>query len=382
MKVVIASDSYKGSLSSLEVAQAAAEGIKSFDPTIETVAVNVADGGEGLVDALVDSLKGENVDVTVSDPLGRPVVARYGIAEHSGSKVAIIEMAAASGLPLLTPEERNPMKTSTFGTGEVILDALGKGCRKFLVGIGGSATNDGGLGMLRALGWKFLDKDGNALEGNGASLGLVKGIDASGVDCRLKEAKFTIACDVKNPFCGPKGAAYIFGPQKGADPQMVEALDNGLENFARVIVGFCGSDISAVEGAGAAGGLGGAFKAFLNSELRSGIEMVLDTIGFDATIKDADLVITGEGKVDHQTPGGKTAAGVLRRCKAAGVPCVAIGGKVAMCPELDSSGFAGIFPVVDGPCTLEEAMTGSVAYSNVSRTAKQIISLVNVFCHE
>jgi len=378
MKVVIASDSFKGSLTSAEVARAAEEGIKSLDETIETVAVDVADGGEGLVDALVHSLGGELITAVVSDPLSRPVPARYGVTNIHGEKTAIIEMAAASGLPLLKKEEYNPLKTNTFGTGELILDALERGCRKFLVGIGGSATNDGGMGMLRALGWRFLDRDGNELEGNGSSLSAVGHIDGSGADQRLKGAEFTIACDVRNPFCGPQGAAYVFSPQKGADPKMVERLDHGLLHLSGLIECETGIDIRQIEGAGAAGGLGGAFKAFLNSELRSGIEIVLDAICFDTLIKDADIVITGEGRIDAQTPSGKTAAGVLRHCRAAGIPCMAIGGKIEMCPELAEAGFAGIFPVVDGPCSLEEAMKSTAAKQNISRTVRQLISLTRI----
>jgi len=374
MKVVIASDSFKGSLSSIEVAQAAEKGILEVDSSIETIAVNIADGGEGLVIALTDSMKDKLITACVSDPLGRKIYADYAISDKNGKKLAIIEMAAASGLPLLQEAERNPLKTSTYGTGELILDALEKGCRDFLIGIGGSATNDGGMGMLRALGWCFLDSAGRELDGTGASLSLVRSIDESNMDRRLKESRFSIACDVKIPFCGPQGTACIFSPQKGADSEMVTMLDEGLRIYANAIFRHFGLDISYLEGAGAAGGLGGAFKAFLGAELRSGIETVLDCIGFDLTIKDADLVITGEGRIDSQTTSGKAAAGVLRHCKASGVPCVAIGGQVQMCPELENAGFAGIFPITDNSCPLEEAMTASVAKANIARTVKEIVS--------
>lgn len=375
MKIVIASDSYKGSLSSLAVAEAASEGILSVMPDAEVVPVSVADGGEGLTESLVHGLGGEIVKKVVSDPLFRPYEAFYG---RKGD-IAIVEMAAASGLPILSDDERNPMKTTTLGTGELMMDAIENGCRKFLVGMGGSATNDAGTGMLTALGWRFLDKDGNELKGIGESLARIVEIDDSAVDARVRECEFTVACDVRNPFCGPRGAAYVFGPQKGATEEMVKSLDDGLANFAAVINRKYGIDIKDSEGAGAAGGMGGAFRAFLPATLRSGIEMVLDTIGFDKILDGADLVITGEGKVDHQTPSGKTAAGVLRRAEKYGVPCVAIGGKVAMCPELENSGFAGIFAIVDGPCTLQEAMKDEVAYANVRRTAAQIVSLINHF---
>lgn len=371
MKIVIASDSFKESLSSKAVADAAECGISMIDPGCETFKFSVSDGGEGLTESLVDALHGSYVTIISSDPLGRKIHSTYGICGDT----AILEMAAASGLPLLSTGERNPMKTSTYGTGEMIRDAFSKGCRKFLIGIGGSATCDGGTGMLEALGWKFLDRDGNVLTGCGGNLSAIETIDDSGVSRQLAEAEFTVACDVSNPFCGPQGASFVFSPQKGASPDEVRLLDDGLRHFAALITGKYGIDVSDMQGAGAAGGLGGAFKAFLGASLRRGIDMVLDAIGIDDAISEADLVITGEGKIDFQTPSGKTAAGVLDRCLKYGVPCVAIGGMVEMCDELLNSGFAGIFPVLSGPCTLQEAMDGSVAFDNVSRTVSQIVSL-------
>lgn len=373
MKVVIASDSFKESLSSASIAEAAETGIKRLYPDTEISKFSVSDGGEGLTESIVSALGGQYVNMTVSDPLGRSINAVYGIC----SGTAVIEMAAASGLPLVAPQERNPMHTTTFGTGELIADAINKGCRKILLGMGGSATCDGGTGMLEALGWRFLDKNGNALHGIGGNLVAIATIDDSGVPDAVKETEFTVACDVRNPFSGPQGASYIFSPQKGANPQEVEQLDCGLTNFAAIIAGKYGTDITSMEGAGAAGGLGGACKAFLNATLKRGIEMVLDAINIDDAISDADLVITGEGKVDSQTPSGKTAAGVLGRCQKHGVPCVAIGGMVAMCDELLHAGFAGIFPILSRPCTLQEAMDESTAFENVARTALQIVSLYN-----
>lgn len=373
MKVVIASDSFKESLSSASIAEAAETGIRRLYPDTEISKFSVSDGGEGLTESIVSALGGQYVNMTVSDPLGRSINAVYGIC----SGTAVIEMAAASGLPLVAPQERNPMHTTTFGTGELIADAINKGCRKILLGMGGSATCDGGTGMLEALGWRFLDKNGNALHGIGGNLAAIATIDDSGVPDAVKETEFTVACDVRNPFSGPQGASYIFSPQKGANPQEVEQLDRGLTNFAAIIAGKYGTDITSMEGAGAAGGLGGACKAFLNATLKRGIEMVLDAINIDDAISDADLVITGEGKVDSQTPSGKTAAGVLGRCQKHGVPCVAIGGMVAMCDELLHAGFAGIFPILSRPCTLQEAMDESTAFENVARTALQIVSLLN-----
>lgn len=370
---MIASDSFKESLSSASIAEAAETGIKRLYPDTEISKFSVSDGGEGLTESIVSALGGQYVNMTVSDPLGRSINAVYGIC----SGTAVIEMAAASGLPLVAPQERNPMHTTTFGTGELIADAINRGCRKILLGMGGSATCDGGTGMLEALGWRFLDKNGNALHGIGGNLAAIATIDDSGVPDAVKETEFTVACDVRNPFSGPQGASYIFSPQKGANPQEVEQLDRGLTNFAAIIAGKYGTDITSMEGAGAAGGLGGACKAFLNATLKRGIEMVLDAINIDDAISDADLVITGEGKVDSQTPSGKTAAGVLGRCQKHGVPCVAIGGMVAMCDELLHAGFAGIFPILSRPCTLQEAMDESTAFENVARTALQIVSLYN-----
>lgn len=371
MKIVIASDSFKESLSSAAVADAAADGIAKVAPGCEIVKFSVSDGGEGLTESLVSALDGEYVWETVSGPLGKSIEASFGICGDS----AVIEVAAASGLPLLLPEERNPMIASTYGTGELIAKALNRGCRNFLVGLGGSATCDGGTGMLEALGWRFLDAAGNVLKGNGENLAKIVSIDDSAVMPQLHQARFTVACDVRNPFCGPQGASFIYSPQKGASPGEVEQLDRGLENFASVVAAKYGIDITDMEGAGAAGGLGGAFKAFLGATLRRGIDMVLDAVRIDEAIEGADLVITGEGKVDSQTPSGKTAAGVLGRCRKYGVPCVAIGGMVAMCDALLNAGFAAIFPITSRPCTLQEAMNEDVAYDNVSRTVSQIVSL-------
>ncbi len=354
----------------MEVAQSAEKGIHQVYPSCEVVKVNVADGGEGTVDAIVDALHGEKVTAIVSDPLGRKIEAAYGIA----GDLAVIEMSAASGLPLLAPAERNPLLTSTRGTGELILDAIGCGCRRFLVGIGGSATNDAGTGMLQSLGFRFYDSNDNLIENCcGESMERIARIDDTMVNEAVKQSRFTVACDVDTPFCGENGAAYIFAPQKGADPAMVRRLDEGMQSLARVIREKYGIDIVPVCGAGAAGGMGGAFYAFLHGKLQPGIEMVLDAIGFDDIIKDADLVITGEGKVDSQTPKGKTAAGVFGRAKKAGVPVVAIGGKVEMCDELTAMGFAGIYPITTTPLPLEIAMRPDVASANVTHTIATIL---------
>lgn len=375
-KITVAVDSFKGSLSSCEVADAFEVGFKRVFPACEVCKVGIADGGEGLVDALVQALGGEYVELTVADPLMRPVTARYGIVDNGAT--AVVEMSAASGLPLLAVQERNPLKTTTYGTGEMIADALGRGCRKFLVGIGGSATNDAGVGMLRALGFRFLNATGEELMGGGEILEQISTIDNSSVIEGLAEAQFTVACDVTNPLYGVEGAAYVFAPQKGADAAMVERLDAGLRSFAEVVKRYNGEDISAVAGAGAAGGMGGGFKALLGAQLQRGIDMVLAAMHFDEIIAGSDLVITGEGRLDRQTVMGKAPSGVLRMAREQGIPCVAIGGAVEMCEELAESDFAAIFPIISAPISLERAMQSDVAAANVVRTATQIARLLNV----
>ena len=371
MKIVIASDSFKGSMSSLDVALAAERGVRDVLPDCQVLTVNVADGGEGTVEAIVDALGGEIVKVNVSDPLGREIETYYGIA----GETAILEMAAASGLPLLKVEERNPWATSTLGTGEMIMDAIARGCRKFLVGIGGSATNDAGIGMLQAMGFRFYDANGELItQGGGGVLGSIAHIDDSLVSAAVKESQFTVACDVDTPFCGPEGAAPVFAPQKGADAEMVKRLDEGMASFAKVIAEKYAIDIVPVAGAGAAGGMGGAFRAFLGATLKRGIDMVLDAIDFDTKIQGADLVITGEGKVDFQTAKGKTAAGVLNRAKKQHIPVVAIGGCVEMCDSLVQMGFAGIYPILEEKVPLEVAMQRDFAMSNVTKTVARILS--------
>lgn len=369
MKIVIASDSFKGSLTSVEVAQAATRGIKAVYPDCDVVAVNVADGGEGTVEAVVDALGGQIVHTTVSDPLGRPIQARYGIA----GKKAIIEMAAASGLPLLSSEERNPWITSTYGTGEMIMDAIQRGCSQFLIGIGGSATNDAGTGMLQALGFKFYDFNGKEIiDCRGGRLQDIADLDDTFVPKAVREAQFIVACDVDTPFCGPEGAAPVFAPQKGANAEMVAKLDAGMTSFAHVIENKYGINIVPVAGAGAAGGMGGGFRAFLNASLQRGIDMVLDAIDFDYIIQSADFIITGEGKIDFQTAKGKTAAGVLARAKKQNIPVIAIGGCVEICESVKQMGFAGIYPITEEKLPLEIAMQAEVAAMNVEKTVKKI----------
>lgn len=373
-RIVVASDSFKGSLSSLQVAAAVEQGIHKVCPSCEVVKVNVADGGEGTVEALLDTLGGRLETVTVSGPLYRPVSASYGIL--ADGVTAVVEMSAASGLPLLSMEERNPMKTSTYGTGEIIKDAMSKGCRKFLVGIGGSATNDGGMGMLTALGFRFMDDAERPLDGIGENLSRVQKIDTQEVLDAVAESEFIVACDVDSPFYGPKGAAYVFSPQKGADAAMAEELDRGMRHLADVIRSAINKDISNVPGAGAAGGLGGGFVAFLNARLERGVDMVLDAIHFDEIIKGADLVITGEGRVDFQTLTGKTPFGVMCRARKQNIKVAVIGGTVDLSADDDVSGFDVVAQASPEGMPLSQAMQPHVAMENVSAAAERIMKML------
>ena len=377
-KIVIASDSFKGSLSSLEVAHAAAIGVHSVHPECETICLETADGGEGTASALTRALNGQWVKVTVSDPLGRKTEARYGIADIDGRKTAVMEMSQASGLTLLKSSERNPLLTSTYGTGEMIIDALEKGCRRFLIGIGGSATNDGGTGMLEALGFRFTDADGSPVTGLcGGNIHRIAEIDASMAAKGVEEAEFIIACDVQTPFCGPEGAAAVFGPQKGGTPGTVAQLEEGMQHLNNMIIKHFGTDLSKEEGTGAAGGLGGAFKVFLNAQLHKGIDMVLDAIGFDRSIEGADLIITGEGKIDSQTAQGKVIAGITERAGRYGIPVIAIAGIVDLAAEdLKDSGMTAVYPIGPHPkdeSDLEYAMRPEVASKNISQTVASIL---------
>lgn len=372
-KIVIASDSFKGSISAAEVAACGERAVHRLFPDCEVVQLPVADGGEGTVETLTAALGGQSVATVVHDPLERLITAQYGLITKE--KTAIIEMATASGLPLLQPEERNPWLTSTYGTGELIRDALERGCRKFLIAIGGSATNDGGMGLLQALGFRFLDAEGQELPGCGGSLSQIEQIDTSGALTALTECQFTVACDVTNPFYGREGAAYVFAPQKGADAEMVEALDQGLRHFAQLIQTTQGIAIDLLPGAGAAGGLGGGLVAFLQARLRPGIEMVLDALQFDTQIAGADLIFTGEGKLDAQTCMGKTPFGVLRHAQQQGIPVVALGGAVEASEALNSCGFLAVLPILPYPTSLTKAMDSTFTQQNIERTVTQVLRL-------
>ena len=370
MKIVLAFDSFKGSLRSNEVADAFEEGVRTVIPDCEITKAHIADGGEGTMSAISQSLNGAVTEMCVKGPTGKPVMARYATIDNG--RTALVEMAEASGLTLLEEKDRNPLLTSTYGTGELIADALRKGCRKFIVGIGGSATNDGGAGLLRALGFRFLDENGNALDGRGKDLKDIRHIDESEVMCGVKGSEFIIACDVTNPLYGPNGAAYVFAPQKGADAQMAELLDSGLKNLAEVITRHNGIVVDDLPGGGAAGGMGAGMYGLLNAQLKRGIEVVLDTMRFDNMLEGCDLVVTGEGCIDSQTLMGKAPIGVLQRASAKIIPVVAIGGEVRLCRELERTGFKEIVSINDKGLPKEKAMQRSIAYDNVKRAGESI----------
>lgn len=323
-KCIVISDSFKGTISSQEICRIAQESIPKFFPKCEVAAVPVADGGEGTVECFIQAINAEPVSLEVTGPYGRPVQAVYA---RKGN-MAIIEMASAAGLPMVG-EDRNPEETTTYGVGELISHAVRNGCREILLGLGGSATNDGGCGCAAALGVRFYDEEGNVFVPIGKTLMKIACIEEEKAKALLEGVKVTVMCDVENPFCGPKGAAYIFGPQKGADPAMVRRLDQGLEHLAGVMERDLGISVAGIPGAGAAGGMGGGCLAFLGAKLKSGIESVLDTVEFDSMLEGASLVITGEGRIDSQSVHGKVISGIAKRTKPQNIPLVAIVGGIA-----------------------------------------------------
>ncbi|MBY0557652.1 MAG: glycerate kinase, partial [Burkholderiaceae bacterium] len=324
MKIVIAPDSFKESLSALAVAQEIAAGFRTIYPDAEYCLLPMADGGEGTVQALIDASGGRRIEVTVTGPLGTPVCAFYGLM--GDGECAVIEMAAASGLELVPPGQREVLRASTYGTGQLIRAALDAGARRFILGVGGSATNDGGAGMLQALGAALLDGSGQPLAPGGAALIALQRFDLAGLDARLAGCQFEIACDVDNPLLGPQGASAIFGPQKGASAEQVQQLDASLRHYASVIERQLGQQIGEVPGAGAGGGIAAAMLVFLRGRLRPGVEIVAEAVGLEAAIASADLVLTGEGRIDGQTVHGKTPIGVARLAQRHGKPVIALGG--------------------------------------------------------
>ncbi|WP_198115265.1 glycerate kinase [Massilia rhizosphaerae] len=370
MKIVIAPDSFKESLTALQVAHAIEAGMREVWPDAAYVKVPVADGGEGTVQAMIDATGGRRVDVRVTGPLGQTVDAFYGRAGGADG-LAVIEMAAASGLEGVPPDLRDPRTATSRGTGELIRAALDAGARRFVLGVGGSATNDGGAGMLQALGVRLLDDAGRDIGPGGAALAQLARIDASGLDARVREAEFRIACDVDNPLTGPRGASAVFGPQKGATPAMVAQLDAALAHYADIVKRDLGRDVAQMPGAGAGGGIAAAMVVFLDGQLRPGIEIVTEAVGLDAAVRDADLVVTGEGRIDGQTVNGKTPMGVARLARRHGKPVVAIGGSLA--PDADAVHAEGIEVVVAAvarPCSVAEALAGADA--NLRRAARNL----------
>lgn len=362
MKVVVAPDSFKGSVSAHDLCAAIRAGIAAAVPSAEVVELPMADGGEGTLETIVYATKGRTCECIVQDPLGRPVKAMYGIL-GDGQRV-IVEMAQASGLTLLQAAERNPLVTSSFGTGELIRHALHAGYRKFVVGLGGSATNDGGAGMLKALGVTFKNADGGLLPEGGAGLADLYDIDLSGMDPAVRESSFRIACDVTNPLCGASGASAVFGPQKGATDEMVRSLDEALNRYGEVLLQLTGTDVRRMAGSGAAGGMGAALLAILNAESGSGIDMIMEAVDFEHHIQTADLIITGEGRLDQQTLSGKVISGICQRAGRYQIPVIALCGSMELTnAQMDELGLTAAFSIVPGPCSLEQAMESGAQWA-------------------
>ena len=375
MKIVVAIDSLKGSLTSLEAGQAIKRGIAQAIPEAEVCVRPLADGGEGTVEALVLGMNGKNVGVTVSGPLGKPVECIYGILEET--KTAIIEMSGAAGITLVADQDRNPLNTTTYGVGEVIKDAIGKGCRHFIVGIGGSATNDGGIGMLQALGYGFLDASGNQIPLGAKGLADLTEITDHNVIPELKDCTFRVACDVTNPLCGDRGCSAIYGPQKGATPSMISQMDQWLGNYAELAASKFPKANAEYPGTGAAGGMGFAFLTFTNAVLESGVKIILDETHLEDFVKDADIVVTGEGRLDGQTVMGKAPIGVANIAKKYNKMVLAFSGCVTDDAILcNAAGIDAFFPILRGVVTLQEAMNHDIAEKNMIATVEQAFRLI------
>ncbi|EMX0194170.1 glycerate kinase [Bacillus cereus] len=372
MKVVIASDSYKESLKAIEVCEAIERGFRAIFPNAKYVKIPIGDGGEGTVESLVDATGGRIISISVTGPLRESVQAFYGVSKDK--KTAFIEMAAASGLQHVPVEKRNPLITTTKGTGELILHALNQGTEYIILGLGGSATNDGGAGMLAALGVRFINDKGEVIDPSGGTLHSIVAIDFSQMDPRFKGVKIEAACDVDNPLVGMQGASFVFGRQKGANVEMMKELDENLKHYANILKRYVSSDVSEIPGAGAAGGMGAAVISVLKGDLRRGIEIVLDYTNFDKHIEDADLIITGEGRIDEQTAYGKAPVGVAGRAKRFSVPVIAIGGSVSSdYSAVYEKGIDAVFSITTRPMTLEEAYR--VAEENIEMTTKNIATV-------
>ncbi|ANA79966.1 glycerate kinase [Paenibacillus glucanolyticus] len=372
--IVLAPDSFKESMTAKEVCEAMERGILKANPNVTCIHVPMADGGEGTMQSLVDATGGTVHTAMVTGPLGNQVEASYGISGDGST--GVLEMASASGIHLVPPAERNPLVTTTYGTGELIKACLDHGVSRLLIGIGGSATNDGGAGVVQALGGKLLDAEGKELAFGGGDLGRLASFDLTGLDSRLQHVEVEVACDVTNPLCGETGASHVFGPQKGATPDMIEQLDSNLRNYAGVMKQQLGKDIVDYPGAGAAGGLGGGLMVFLNGTLKKGIDMVVDYTGLEEKVRQADMVWTGEGGMDFQTQYGKTPLGVAMVAKKHGKPVVALAGRIGDGIEvLYDKGMDAIFGIMPGAATLSEALVNG--QQNVERTSENIVRLMN-----
>jgi len=375
LKILVAPDSFKGSLTAMEAAENIKRGIHNFDSEINVDLLPMADGGEGTVQSLVDATDGEIIEKEVTGPLGDQVEAFYGLL--GDKKTAVIEMAAASGLPLVPEEKKNPLKTTTYGTGELIASALEHGVEQIIIGIGGSATNDAGVGMAQALGAEILDAEGNQVDFGGGNLDQIAKIDLKNLDSRLKDVEILAACDVDNPLFGKDGAAYVYGPQKGADPEMVEILDQNLRHFNQIAVKELGKDTNQISGAGAAGGLGAGLVAFLDAELKAGVDIVLDIIDFNKRLKDIDLVITGEGMLDGQSIYGKTPVGVSRSAAKKDIPVIAVAGTLGRGVEkVLNHGINAYFSIIDRPAELKEIVERSPEL--LANLSEQVIRTIQI----
>lgn len=375
MKVVIAIDSLKGSLSSMEAGMAIKDGILAAKPDAEVIVKPLADGGEGTTDALIEGMNGERIDLTVTGPMHTPVDAYYGYLKDTNT--AVMEMASAAGITLVPDSEKNPLLATSYGVGEMINDAIQRGCRNFIIGIGGSVTNDGGIGMLKALGVRFLDENDEDAGEGGQALAKVARIDVSGMNPLLKECHIQVACDVNNPLCGENGSTYVYGPQKGVTEDMKKTLDEAMAHFARVTSETLENDYLNTPGAGAAGGLGYAFLAYTGAALTPGIELILDAVGLEEELSNADVVVTGEGRLDFQTAMGKAPVGVARLAKKYNAKVIAFAGSVTKeATACNKEGIDAFFPILRSVCTLAEAMDPVAARNNMTATVEQVFRLL------
>lgn len=377
MKVITGMDSFKGSLSSADANRAVETGIQQVFPDAVVKSFAMADGGEGTAETLVDGLNGSMVEVSVTGPLGPTVNASYGFIEDEN--LAIIEIASACGLTLLSEDQLNPLITTTYGVGELINHAFNAGAEKFIIGLGGSSTNDGGAGMLQAMGYEFLDADGNDIEFGGGGLTSIHSIKKTAESEKFSKCEFRVACDVNNILYGREGASYVFGPQKGADRDMLPVLDAGLKHFAKMTDKEMNTDITKIEGGGAAGGLGAAFHGYLNGQLESGVKLIMDVLGVRGEMADANLVITGEGRIDVQTSMGKVPAGMADMAGQFDVPVIAVGGSLTEdAYDLTNHGIGAVFSIQSEPVSIETAMEEERTKANIEKTAAQIMRVINI----